>query len=654
MKPRVALRLVFFFIFIPVFIFSQPREQGALLIDGIPEIPARILPRLQQYQNVRSASFADWHPSGAGMLINTRFAETNQIHYVAMPGGARQQLTFFNETVFGGAYHPGKEREGFLFSLDAGGAENYQFYFYDQPTGQNILLTDGKSRNTGPRWSHRGGRVAFTSTLRNGRDFDLRLLTLAAPGTSELLKELSGSWSIIDWSPDDRQLLISQFLSANESYLHIFDLATKTLTPVNPKPEQKISYGSAAWSADGKSVYYASDELGEFQQLTHYDLAAKKKTVLTNTLLWEVEAIEVAPNGRWLAFTANEAGLSKLHVLSPVTRQELTLPSLPAGLISGLKFNHDGSELAFTMNTAQTPGDIYSLVLSGLQLKRWTFSEVGGLNAENFVAPTLVHYPTFDQEKNQPRRVPAFYYKPKNASGKTAVIISIHGGPEGQSRPGFSSLYQYWVNEMGIAVLLPNVRGSTGYGKTYLALDNGYKREESVQDIGALLDWIAQQPELDAKRVGVYGGSYGGYMVLAALTHYNDRIKAGVESVGISNFVTFLESTQAYRRDLRRAEYGDERDPKMREFLLKISPMTNAAKITKPLLVAQGANDPRVPLNESNQIVKTIRGNGGEVWYVVAKDEGHGFQKKSNRDYWLNAMTLFWETHLLDRKGSSD
>lgn len=654
MKLRIGFLPFYLLALLPAFIFAQPREQGALLIDGIPPIPARILPRLQQYQNVRSAAFADWHPSGAGMLINTRFAETNQMHYVAMPGGARQQLTFFNETAFGGAYYPGHERAGFLFSLDVGGAENYQFFFYDQPTGQNVLLTDGKARNTGPSWSHNGGRVAFTSTLRNGRDFDLRLLSLATPGTSELLKELSGSWSLIAWSPDDTQLLLREFISANESYLHIFDLAAKTLAPINPRPQQKISYGSAAWSADGKSVYYTSDESGEFQQLTHYDLATKKKTVLTSALPWDVDEIEVAPNGQWLAYIANEDGLSKLHVLARATMKELALPALPAGLISGLKFKADGSELAFTMNTSQTPGDVYSLEMATLQLKRWTFSEVGGLNAENFVAPMLVHYPTFDKVNNQLRRVPAFYYKPKTASAKTAVIISIHGGPEGQSRPGFSSLYQYWVNELGIAVLLPNVRGSTGYGKTYLALDNGYQREESVRDIGALLDWIAQQPELDASRVGVYGGSYGGYMVLAALTHYNDRIKAGVESVGISNFVTFLESTQAYRRDLRRAEYGDERDPQMREFLLKISPMTNAAKITRPLLVAQGANDPRVPLNESNQIVKTMRANGGEVWYVVAKDEGHGFQKKSNRDYWLNAMALFWETHLLGRGSASD
>jgi dipeptidyl aminopeptidase/acylaminoacyl peptidase len=588
------------------------------------------------------------------MLINTRFAETNQIHYLAQPGGARQQLTFFSEPVSGGAYNPAAGQKGFLFSMDVGGAENYQLFYYDVAAGKHTLLTDGKSRNTGGRWSQNGKMVAFSSNLRNGRDFDLRLMSADKPGTSELLRESSGSWSVVDWSPDDQKLLVQHFVSANESYLYTMDAASKTLTPINPKKDQKIAYGSAAWSHDGKGIYYTSDELGEFQQLTYYDLDSGKKTMLTANLPWDVQGVEVSPDGSKLAYTANEDGIAKLHVLSLPEMKELALPALPVGLIYGLEFTTDGNELALGLNNSQTSGDVYSIDSKTSQLKRWTFSEIGGLNAESFVSPELIRYPTFDKVKGKPRMIPAFYYKPKNLDKKCAVIISIHGGPEGQAFPSFNGLYQYWLNEMGIAVLVPNVRGSSGYGKTYVAMDNGYKREESVKDIGALLDWIAQQPELDATRVGVYGGSYGGYMVLATMTNYNTRIKAGVDVVGISNFVTFLESTQEYRRDLRRVEYGDERDAKMREFLLKISPSTNASKITSPLFVVQGANDPRVPMSESDQIVKTVRGNGGEVWYLIAKDEGHGFQKKSNRDYFLNAMTLFWETQLLGNGTDSD
>lgn len=629
---------------------AQRREVGSLIIDGIPDIPSRIVERMNQYQNVRSASFLDWNPQGPGMLISTRFAETSQVHFVERPGGARQQLTFFKEPVFGGSYDPGAGRRGFLFGMDVGGAEFFQLFYFDLETGKATRLTDGKSRNTGARWSHDGRWIAFSSNLRNGRDTDVRLMSFERPGVSEVLVEAKGSWSAVDWSPDDKRVLVQHYVSANESYLYWCDVASKKRTQINPQPDKKFAYGAARWSKDGRGVYYTSDEEGEFQQLTYYDLATGQKTVLTRHIPWDVGSFELSEDGQKLAYVVNEDGISKVHLMDLQTQQELPLPELPVGLISGLAFSKDGRELGMTLNTPQTPGDAYSIRLATRELVRWTFSEVGGLKAENFVTPRLIHYPTFDTVQGTPRMIPAFYYKPRRATGKTPVIISIHGGPEGQERPGFNATYQYLVNELGIAVLAPNVRGSSGYGKTYLALDNGYQREDSVRDIGALLDWIAGQPELDANRIGVTGGSYGGYMTLAVMFHYNDRLRAGVESVGISNFVTFLESTQAYRRDLRRVEYGDERDPKMREFLIRISPLTNAHKITKPLMVVQGLNDPRVPATESEQIVGTVRQNGGTVWYLAAKDEGHGFRKKPNRDYYLNAMSLFWEEFLLNGK----
>jgi dipeptidyl aminopeptidase/acylaminoacyl peptidase len=666
MSHRRLFAIPLFIILLSGLAFSQPREAGNLVIDGIPDIPARIVERMNQYQNVRSAAFLDWNPNGPGILISTRFAETSQIHYVERPGGARQQLTFFKEPVGGGRYYPGKDRNGFLFSMDIGGAEFFQLFFFDRDAGQSTLLTDGKSRNTGGLWSHDGKWIAYSSTLRNSRDSDIRLISFdkprfsltsaseeewGKPGASDILVEAQGAWSAIDWSPDNSKLLVGHYISANESYLYWCEVATKKLTPINPQKDKKISYGAALWSKDGRSVYYASDENGEFQQLIEYELATGKKNVITGNLSWDVDDIALSENGKRLAYVTNEDGISKLYVFDLQTKWEaMDLPPLPVGLIGGLKFSQDGNELGMTLNTSQTSGDVYSINLATRELVRWTFSEVGGLKTEKFVTPQLIRYPTFDKVNNKPRMIPAFYYQPRQAAGKIPVIINIHGGPEGQARPGFSSTYQYLVNELGIAVLVPNVRGSSGYGKTYLAMDNGYKREDSVKDIGALLDWIAKQPELDASRVGVTGGSYGGYMTLATLCTYNDRIRAAVDVVGISNFVTFLESTQEYRRDLRRVEYGDERDPKMREFLMKISPTTNAHKITKPLFVIQGLNDPRVPATESEQMVKTVRKNGGTVWYLVAKDEGHGFRKKVNRDYQTNAESLFWETFLLERK----
>ncbi|MFW5660770.1 MAG: alpha/beta hydrolase family protein [Oceanicaulis sp.] len=266
---------------------------------------------------------------------------------------------------------------------------------------------------------------------------------------------------------------------------------------------------------------------------------------------------------------------------------------------------------------------------------RWTQSEVGGLDASSFVEPELITYESFDGLE-----IPGFYYRAEG-EGPRPVIIDIHGGPESQERPGFNTSIQYWVNELGVSVITPNVRGSSGYGKDYVAMDNGFNREDSVRDIGALLDWVAGQPELDSERVVVYGGSYGGYMVLASMTHYSDRLAGGINIVGISNFVTFLENTNGYRRDLRRAEYGDERDPEMRAHLEAISPANQAERITAPLFIIQGANDPRVPASEAEQILAAVRAEGGDPWYLLALDEGHGFAKKSNRDFQRQAETMF-------------
>jgi dipeptidyl aminopeptidase/acylaminoacyl peptidase len=277
-----------------------------------------------------------------------------------------------------------------------------------------------------------------------------------------------------------------------------------------------------------------------------------------------VEDLELSDDGTRLAFRTNEDGIGKLYVLDTRTRAYQPVPGIPAGVLGGLAFHPDNVQLAFSVSSAQSPGDVYVLNTQSNTPERWTHSEVGGLNPASFIAPTLIRYDTFDKVNGKPRQIPAFYYKPKG-NGKFPVVISIHGGPEGQFTPGFSWLPQYLTGQMGIALIAPNVRGSTGYGKTYVTLDNGTRREESVQDIGKLLDWIAKQPELDASRVLVYGGSYGGYMTLASLTHFNDRLRGGIDVVGISNWITFLEKTESYRRDLRRAEYGDERDAKMRE-----------------------------------------------------------------------------------------
>ena len=622
---------------------SQRVEKGNLVIEGIPEIPDRIRDRLARYQNMRSAGLCDWLASGEGLVISTRFAETEQLHVVRSPGGARRQITFYDEPVGSAAVCPDAATNALLLTRDVGGSEFHQVFFLGLATGECRMLTDGASRNGGVRWSNRGDRFAFYTTRRNGRDHDLHVAGLEGGSTPVLERE--GFWQVLDWSPDDDRLLVMRYVSINECYLHVLNLADGRLTEPMPSDEH-VCYGKAMFTRDGRGVVFSSDAGSEFLRLQHVDLASGQVRVISDAFAWDVDDLAISHDGKLLALTINEDGYSRLHVLDAASGAERAVPPVPDGLIGALRFSPDDSRLAMVVNAPQSPGDVYVLDLTGGELVRWTFSETAGLPSERFVAPELIRYETFDKVDGRPRTLPAFYYRPRG-KGPHPVLIQIHGGPEGQSRPGFSPAIQYWVGELGLAILVPNVRGSWGYGKSVLLLDNGRKREDSVRDIGALLDWIGGRAELDAGRVAVIGGSYGGYMVLACMTHYNDRLRAGVEIVGIANFVTFLENTQAYRRDLRRAEYGDERDPQMRQFLLSISPATNAAKITRPLLVAQGLNDPRVPVTESEQMVDVIRKGGGTVAYLLAKDEGHGFRKKTNRDYYEQATAMFLERYLL-------
>lgn len=623
------------------------REQGNLVLENIPEIPEALAERMRQYQNVRSAYLQGWGPAGDGMLISTRFAETAQLHWIDKPGGARRQLTFYDEPVHSAAICPDPLRPVFIFARDVGGDENHQLHQFDLADGRTRMFTDGQSRYGAVLWSNRGDRFCYYRTPPGAADWYIHVARGDDPGSAERILAEPGTWVPVDFSPDDRKLLVKRFVSANESYLHVLSLDTGELKQVNPSDE-KIACGNAVFSADGNGLYLVSDENEAFSKLRRYDLESGRQEVITADIPWNVEELAVSRRRDRIAFTTNEDGVSKLYLLDPMSGRREPVRDVPMGQVYGLTFHPDGLSLAMVINTSTSPGDIYVLSLDSRQIERWTFSEIGGLNPERFVVPTLVHYDTFDMTDGKPRQIPAFYYRPHFRTGPCPVLVYIHGGPEGQFRPYFLPHVQYWVNELGIAVLAPNVRGSEGYGKEYLTLDNGYLREDSVRDIGALLGWIEQQPELDASRVAVYGGSYGGYMVLASMVHYNDRLRAGISMVGISHFVTFLENTTPYRQDLRRVEYGDERDTKMREFLDRISPLTNAGKISSPLFIAQGLNDPRVPATEAGQIVARVRQNNTPVWYLLARDEGHGFRKKVNRDYFIQAMALFLQEFLLN------
>ena len=616
-----------------------------LVLEGIPAVPADLRMKAGAYSEFRAATFRGWHPVRHEMLITTRFGDTTQLHRLKMAGGARRQLTFSTEPVGDSSYQP-KAGDFMVFSQDMGGGEFYQLYRYDESDGRITLLTDGRSRNTGMRWSHAGNWLAHTSTRRNGKDNDVYLLNPADPASARLLVEVEGGgWSVEDWSPDDSQLILLEYLSINESRLYLADAKTGTKSLLTAEQE-KAAFGNARFSKDGKAIYLTTDQDSEWRRLARLDLGSKKIMPLDEGSRWDVTEFELSPDGRTLALVRNEEGVSHLQLLNSESSQPLPIPQIPWGVISGVEWHKDSTQLGFTLASAKAPGDVYALGLAtnGWQVNRWTESEVGGLNPVTFVEPELIKLKSFDG-----LQISAFVYRPDPARfpGRRPVIVNIHGGPESQARPVFQGRNNYYLNELGIALVYPNVRGSAGYGKTFLTLDNGFKREDSVRDIETILDWVAQDSRLAKEQTAVVGGSYGGYMVLASLVHFGDRLRCGVDVVGISNFLTFLKNTQDYRRDLRRAEYGDERAPEMERFLERISPFNQVQKIKKPLLVVQGRNDPRVPLAESEQMVQALRAQGSAVSYLMAKDEGHGFAKKKNADFQFLVTILFLQEHLL-------
>jgi dipeptidyl aminopeptidase/acylaminoacyl peptidase len=623
---------------------SRAQVPENLVVDGVPPFPAELKTDVGRYLDFRGAVLDSWHPVRREVLIATRFADAAQLHEVRMPGGARRQLTFTAEPVHGGLWQP-RYGHYILFSQDKGGGEFFQYYRLDPDTGRIALVTDGKSRNGSARFTRSGSQIAYTSTRRTGRDSDIYAMNPASPETDHLICEVSGGgWAVEDWSEDETKLLLIEGISANKSRIWLLDLKSGAKELLTPDEAQSVAYGNARFARDSKSVYFTSDKAAEFQRLVQLDLKRKTVRPLTADIPWDVEEFEFSPDGKKIVFITNEDGASRLHLLDAHSGKALATPQMALGVISALNWRENGREVAFTFTSARSATDVYSFDVTSGKLDRWTESETGGLNTANFVEPELVRVKSFDG-----LQISGFLYRPdpKKFPGKRPVILNIHGGPEGQSRPIFQARNNYYINELGCAVFYPNVRGSTGYGKTFLTLDNGFKREDSVQDIGAFLDWIATDPSLDSSHVAVMGGSYGGYMSLACMTHYSDRLRCGIDVVGISNFLTFLKNTQDYRRDLRRVEYGDERDPAMAEFLQRISPMTSVGKIGKPLFIVQGLNDPRVPVTEAEQMVKAIRDRGGVVWYLMAKDEGHGFQKKKNADFQFLGMVLFFRDYLL-------
>ncbi len=634
---------------------------AALLLQGVPPVPQSVADAVARYTEFAGHAFVDWHPTRREMLVSHRPVGGNiaQLYRVAGPLAEPEALTDGNEPVTRAWYEP-REGRSIVLMRGSGGNEVYQLYRLDLPGRQQTLLTDPDQRHDLNTWLHRSSLAIISSvpldrTAAGGRRTEVNttlwLLDPARPGQRRVLADLpGGGWQATAVSPDDSQAALVRYVSATESQIWLLDLASGARRQVLPAPtasataaagattQAPASHAAEAFSPDGRTLYLESDRAGEFRELMALDLASGALRRLSANVPWDVDDADLSADGTLLALRINVDGRDELQLVDARSGSARPAITLPAGSVGRLRFHAQAPELALQLAGARSPGQVYSLDTSTGRVEPWTRPRLHpALDTAALTEQQIVRWTSFDGRSisgllNRP---------PARFTGRRPVLINIHGGPEAQAKIGFGGRNNHLLQDLGIAVLQPNVRGSSGYGKTFLGLDNGALREDSVKDIGTLLDWIATQPDLDPQRVVVAGGSYGGYMSLAVATTYPERIAGAIDVVGISNFVSFLENTESYRRDLRRVEYGDERDPVMRAVLQRMSPLTHAARITRPLMVVQGKNDPRVPVTEAEQIVARVRGNGTTVWYLRADNEGHGFARKENADYQFYATVLF-------------
>ena len=617
---------------------DEQRHSSCGLISGLwrPQERSALPYDFARYLKIRGAWGASWSPDGRRLAFLTEITGVPQVWEVAAGGPSwPEQLTFYEERVSGAEYSPTSNQ--LLFGMDAGGTERTQLYLLEDGEVKDLTRAPDAIHYSGG-FSPDGKRVAYTATRRNGTDFDVFVQGLAEE--SETVWEVAGYHTVSDWAPDGSALIVSRHHSNLNNDLYLLDLGSGEATLLTPH-EGDARFQGVNVTPDGGSAYLATDRDGDFVRLARLDLSTLELTYLTPDD-WDVEEVELSEDGRYLLASRNVEGYSDLMLFSGEGRR-VPDPSVPEGIVGGFEFSPDGSRLAFTLVGPTRNPDVWVLDLPDGEPRQVTRSSTAGIPRAVFRRPELARYPSFDG-----REIPGLLYEPESASGargNAPVVVNVHGGPESQSRPGFAPVTQYLLHR-GYAVFFPNVRGSTGYGKGYTHLDDVELRMDSVRDLAHAAHWLRGRGH---EQVAVMGGSYGGFMVLAALTEYPELWSAGVDIVGIANLVTFLENTGSYRRGLREPEYGSlEKD---RDFLESISPIHKAGKITAPLMVIHGKNDPRVPVGEAEQIVERVRENGGRVEYLLYEDEGHGLAKLKNRLDAYPKIAAFLDEHLSAKRG---
>lgn len=608
-----------------------------LVYDGVPE-PADAVEDLDPFIGAREARLLDFTPQ-AGLLIATRFGEISELHLVERPLGERRQITFERDPIRAGALCPDPTRQAIAYAREEGGLWQIYYQKLGEPTARR--LTDGKSQNGDPLWSSAGRAIAFETTARDGASHDIDLVEPESNALPRLL--LAGDAAALiplDWSPDDRKLLVLRRASPADGALFVVEVDTGKKREVDPSKD-KVRIVDARFSRDGQGVYLISDRDGEFAKLRYVNLFTAERTELSGHIAGDVESLALSRDGHYLAYASNEGGLSRLDAVDLRAHQDLVLPRpTTQGIIGALRFDPLGTRLAFDLSSATRPRDVYVLDLEAHRLEPWTASEPGALDPSALASPHLVEFPTFDRTDGKPRSLPAWVYEPR-APGPHPVLIVLHDGPDGEFRPQFDPWLQYVVNELHYAVIAPNVRGSAGYGRTFRALGVGEHREDAVKDLGALIVWADLQGRFDPRHVVIAGQGEGGSLALAALINYVDRLAGAIDLGGITDFAGFLSSSPPARQDALRAEYGDERDPDVRSLLRRLSPLTNADRIARPLLIVHGRNDARVPISESRQLVARLRSRGAAVWYLEVGGEGHEFLRQSDREAVYGVIAQF-------------
>lgn len=634
-----------------------------LMLDGVEPIPQTLARAVEKYAEIRGHRFMDWHPTRREMIVSHRGEGDSapQLYRLRAPGGALERLTQGSESISLARYEP-RHGNYLLIARGSGGDEAFQIFRLDLSDGAQTLLSDPSQRHAFGAWMRRSGKVLLSSvpldrTAAAGRresvDTTLWLVDPLRPGQRLKLADLPGSgWWLTQVSEDERFAVLTRYISVSASEVWMLELASGSLqrllprggeAPVQGSAESPGAYLATALSVEMRWLYFLTDRFGEFRQMARLDLVSGAVERIDTGIDRDVGEASLSSDGKRLALVHNVDGLKVLKLIDTATLGAIPLGDLPPGGVLDVAFHPESAELMVAMDRAQGPAEILG-VRADRGIEQWTKAVVPpGLDPSRFVDQRLISWKSFDG-----LRIHGLIARPSRTfGGRRPVLINIHGGPEAQSSAGFLGRWNTLVEEFGVVMVFPNVRGSSGFGKRFLALDNARLREDAVKDIGALLDWLREQPDLDADRVAVVGGSYGGYMALATSIHYGTRIRCAISIVGITHFVSFLERTESYRRDLRRAEYGDERDPAMRGFLDSISPLTQADRILSPLFVIHGRNDPRVPVSEAEQLVARMKTTQVPVWYLRADNEGHGFVRKENADFQFYAMVMFLQKHLL-------